>query len=191
MESQIRCPVCGNMFAENEQWCPSCLCASKFIPESRLYNPCSSMSKVLLVDSCDAEKTIETVQRFHTELVQNILDAIQHTPATILRAIPKYGNIDAEYIATAFTNIGDIVIVEDDMDSLAPLPYGDRARKKECNKSLDATNQEYCVPRCPTCGSTKVRKLSLSARCVSLGLFGLASKTARSQFVCENCGYKW
>ena len=47
------------------------------------------------------------------------------------------------------------------------------------------------TPRCPTCGSTKIRKLSAGARGVSLGLFGLASKTARSQFVCNNCGYKW
>ena len=47
------------------------------------------------------------------------------------------------------------------------------------------------TPRCPTCGSTNIRKLSAGARGVSLGLFGLASKTARSQFVCDNCGYKW
>ena len=47
------------------------------------------------------------------------------------------------------------------------------------------------TPRCPTGGSTDIRKLSAGERGVSLGLFGLASKTARSQFVCENCGYKW
>lgn len=47
------------------------------------------------------------------------------------------------------------------------------------------------TPRCPTCGSTDIRKLSAATRGVSLGLFGLASKTARSQFVCDNCGYKW
>ena len=47
------------------------------------------------------------------------------------------------------------------------------------------------VPKCPTCGSEKIHKLSAGARGVSLGLFGLASKTARSQFVCDNCGYKW
>lgn len=191
MESQIRCPVCGNMFAANEQWCPGCLCASKFIPESRWYNPCSDMSKVILVNSHSPEKTIETVQRFHTEPVQNILDAIQHAPEVILRAIPKYGNIDADYIETAFANIGDTVIIEDDMDSSIPLPYGDRARSKSHSKSSEPENQEHCVPRCPTCGSTKIHKLSAATRGVSLGLFGLASKTARSQFVCENCGYKW
>lgn len=47
------------------------------------------------------------------------------------------------------------------------------------------------VPKCPTCGSTNIHKLSAATRGVSLGLFGLASKTARSQFVCDNCGYKW
>ena len=47
------------------------------------------------------------------------------------------------------------------------------------------------VPKCPTCGSEKIHELSAATRGIALGLFGLASKTARSQFVCENCGYKW
>lgn len=47
------------------------------------------------------------------------------------------------------------------------------------------------VPKCPTCQSTKIRKIS-SVRKVTGGvLFGIFSKTAFSQFECENCGYKW
>jgi len=47
------------------------------------------------------------------------------------------------------------------------------------------------VPKCPTCQSTNIKKIS-SAKKVTHGLtFGLLSKTARSQFECCNCGYKW
>lgn len=52
-------------------------------------------------------------------------------------------------------------------------------------------SKEQHIPKCPTCGSTHIQKIDLSDRAVSLGLFGIASKTARSQFECKDCGYKW
>lgn len=46
-------------------------------------------------------------------------------------------------------------------------------------------------PKCPTCGSTNIESINAVTRGAALGLFGLASKTARSQFRCKSCGYKW
>jgi len=46
-------------------------------------------------------------------------------------------------------------------------------------------------PECPTCHSKNVRKISVAKRVVFAGTFGLFSKTARSQFECKDCGYKW
>ena len=46
-------------------------------------------------------------------------------------------------------------------------------------------------PKCPTCSSTNVKKISGIAKLAGAAMFGLFSKTARSQFKCENCGYKW
>ena len=79
-------------------------------------------------------------------------------------------------------------------------PYGKSVSFDDTEKLYDGIKSKYNIvipepvkpaPKCPTCGSTKIHKLSAGARGVSLGLFGLASKTARSQFVCDNCGYKW
>lgn len=47
------------------------------------------------------------------------------------------------------------------------------------------------VPRCPTCGSTKIKRISALNRAAHGYAFGLFSKTARSQFCCQNCNYKW
>lgn len=48
------------------------------------------------------------------------------------------------------------------------------------------------VPRCPTCGSDEVEKISVGNRTAHALIFGfLLSKTARSQFKCKNCGYMW
>lgn len=54
---------------------------------------------------------------------------------------------------------------------------------------LAAKNQ--CSAKCPTCGSTNVHKISGVKKALHGYAFGLFSKTARSQFECNNCGYKW
>lgn len=45
--------------------------------------------------------------------------------------------------------------------------------------------------KCPTCGSTNTQKISTTSKVVGAATFGLFSKTARSQFKCNHCGYKW
>ena len=53
-------------------------------------------------------------------------------------------------------------------------------------------NSEYQnLPKCPTCSSTNIKKLSFANRYLHYRAIGFLSKTARSQFVCNNCGYKW
>lgn len=51
--------------------------------------------------------------------------------------------------------------------------------------------QQSNQPKCPTCGSTNIEKISVGSKIVGAGLFGIFSKTARNQFKCNNCGYKW
>lgn len=47
------------------------------------------------------------------------------------------------------------------------------------------------IPKCPTCSSTNIRKISITRKVAGAIGFGLLSKTAKSQFECKNCGYKW
>lgn len=61
--------------------------------------------------------------------------------------------------------------------------------KSLLNKFED--NEQQNIPKCPTCGSTNIKKISDLNRGVHALAFGFVSKTARSQFCCENCGYKW
>ena len=46
-------------------------------------------------------------------------------------------------------------------------------------------------PKCPTCGSTDIKKISTASKVLGAGMFGLFSKTSRSQFECKSCGYKF
>lgn len=47
------------------------------------------------------------------------------------------------------------------------------------------------IPKCPTCGSPDVEKISLTSKVVGGALFGLFSSNVRKTMHCKNCGYKW
>lgn len=77
-------------------------------------------------------------------------------------------------------------------DQFSEEAYEDRIRTvKRENSARQSTQQSSNVPHCPTCGSTNIKKISATSKVVGAGLFGLFSKTARSQFECKDCGYKW
>jgi hypothetical protein len=59
---------------------------------------------------------------------------------------------------------------------------------------LEPFNYSYLnsnTPKCPTCGSTNIQKISGTKRWVTTGLFGLASSNVGKIMECKNCGYKW
>lgn len=45
--------------------------------------------------------------------------------------------------------------------------------------------------KCPTCGSTSVRRIGSGERAASIFGFGLFSRKARKTFKCNDCGYMW
>lgn len=47
------------------------------------------------------------------------------------------------------------------------------------------------TPHCPICGSPNIEKITLAQKAFGGIMFGLFSKTARSQFKCNNCGAKF
>ena len=52
-------------------------------------------------------------------------------------------------------------------------------------------SQEQNIPKCPTCGSTNIKKISAGSRWLSTGLFGISSSKLGKSMECRNCGYKW
>ena len=62
------------------------------------------------------------------------------------------------------------------------------------NKRINYVPYEYPTvntPKCPTCGSTNIRKISGVERGASIAVFGLFSKKINKTFKCGNCGYTW
>lgn len=46
-------------------------------------------------------------------------------------------------------------------------------------------------PKCPTCGSTNIKKIGGIERGASIAVFGIFSKKINKTFKCCNCGYTW
>lgn len=47
------------------------------------------------------------------------------------------------------------------------------------------------VPKCPTCDSTNIKRISGTSKAVSVAMFGLLSQKVKKQFHCNLCGYEW
>ena len=50
---------------------------------------------------------------------------------------------------------------------------------------------ESNVPKCPTCGSTKIKPITTIDRMFSVGIFGLASNKINKSYKCTMCKYTW
>lgn len=68
----------------------------------------------------------------------------------------------------------------------------DRKERKRLQEYWDtAGRSEQPKPKCPTCGSTDLRKVSVGAKAVSVGLFGIFSQKVKKTWHCNSCGYEW
>ena len=68
--------------------------------------------------------------------------------------------------------------------------YGKTGKKCPiCSVTLSDFNES--VPKCPTCGSINIQSVSQTRRSLNRWAFGINNPTARAQFECQNCGYKW
>lgn len=64
----------------------------------------------------------------------------------------------------------------------------DQAKLAHGKAIIEGTNR---TPKCPTCQSTNIRKMSGVERGVSVATFGLFSRKINKTFKCNHCGYTW
>ena len=47
------------------------------------------------------------------------------------------------------------------------------------------------IPKCPTCQSPDINKISITSKAGSLFIWGILSQKIKKQWHCNNCGYEW
>ncbi len=71
--------------------------------------------------------------------------------------------------------------------------YEWRAMQNAYNSISNPSSARSNVPKCPVCGSTSLKKISLTTRAVKTAVFGTigAIDDAGKTYKCENCGSKF
>jgi hypothetical protein len=60
------------------------------------------------------------------------------------------------------------------------------------NESKKEVSAPDNLPKCPTCSSTDIQKISGGSKAVKVALFGIFAAGAVSKtFKCNKCGYQW
>lgn len=82
-----------------------------------------------------------------------------------------------------------------DLKKKDPIEYQLKMSQFKANlkqqEQAQESRAESNIPKCPTCGSTNIEKISLGKKAVGGALFGLFSSNVRKSMHCKNCGYKW
>ena len=66
-----------------------------------------------------------------------------------------------------------------------------RANFQKEVKTQEQTSTQSNTPKCPTCGSTNIEKISTTSKAAGFVAVGVFSKNFSKTFHCRNCGYRW
>ena len=70
--------------------------------------------------------------------------------------------------------------------------YRSRINKEKLLRQASLDKQrEQNKPKCPTCGSTNVEKISTTKKAIGFVAVGVFSSNFGKTMHCKNCGYKW
>lgn len=59
-------------------------------------------------------------------------------------------------------------------------------------RKRDMWSKDYAnIPKCPTCNSIKIRKISATSKVASVAMWGVLSRKVHKQWHCDTCGSEW
>ena len=64
-----------------------------------------------------------------------------------------------------------------------------RAQQKRIEK--ERIEKQQNIPKCPTCGSTNIEKISTAKKAIGFVAVGVFSSNFGKTMHCKQCGYKW
>lgn len=67
----------------------------------------------------------------------------------------------------------------------------EQADRERIERNKAGLNPLDNLPKCPTCGSTNLTRLSGVGMITMFGGFGVTDGNAGKTFQCNNCGYRW
>lgn len=191
--SKVFCPECQNIVSSYAETCPDCgFPISKYIKDAKL----NDFSKTFVCPKCGSFSTAtDVVATIQCDFCGTpMFQTSESTTITISNTSwPKTEDEIDSYIYSLLEKCDKVEEYDIEAHRIYKQKLRERvmARRKQQSNQQSATPSSTNQPHCPTCGSTDIIKISAAKKAMGAGLFGLFSKTAKSQFECKNCGYKW
>lgn len=182
------CPVCGHILSYKNIFCSDCGYSKKLDRKRRkILRPLFEKGEVayIPVDLYNSSKP--------KEYYINISQTKYNTP-------DKWKNIFVEEELSKnplFNNAQYIKSCRKEQEQKKEKEnFLHQQKSPENNQNLNylqtlQSNIPPNIPHCPTCDSTNIRKISDLRRGIHVIAWGLFSTTAKCQYECKNCGYKW
>lgn len=188
---KVFCPECQNIVSSFAEACPGCgFPIKKYIKEAKL----SDFSKTFICPKCGSFSTAtDVVATIQCDFCGTpMFQPSESTTTTISNTSwPKTEDEIDSYIYSLLEKCNKIEEYDTEAHQIYKQKLEERVMARRKQQSSQQPSPSANQPHCPTCGSTDIIKISAAKKAVGAGLFGLFSKTAKSQFECKNCGYKW
>lgn len=190
----IKCPECGKEISDKAPACIHCgfPLEQQSITEKAVNDVDTKLYKLILSNSPgDAKvKTIKLIRDIYGWGLAEAKNFVDTPPRVITTGLT---HIDAKRLQQQFIDLGNSVDIEIDENSVSKVDIFSemQTNEKARQEKYKSTNVEENKPKCPTCQSTNITKISGTKRWLSTGLFGLASSDVGKTMECKNCGYKW
>lgn len=115
-----------------------------------------------------------------SESITNIGDLGKNNLKTLNYTCPNCGN--NKYLSVDKPN-GEIAIICNNCGYVKDL----------INDNQQIQRQQFLQnqPKCPTCGSTNIEKLSFTKKAISIGGLGILSNKIGKTYQCKNCKATW
>lgn len=176
----ISCPECGKEISDKAKQCIHC-----GMPMDEFNKTVTQLYKVIFKKFYN--HNMYSKNRFKAfGFVERIYD--NYEPQA------KHINLNEEYMIFDGISENSAHLIKEYLKSkgcIIEIAISDLKALSDVDSKIPLIYAQYNAIKCPTCGSTNTQKISTTAKIAGAATFGLLSKTARSQFKCNHCGYKW
>lgn len=178
--SLMRCEECGKEISDKANVCPHCgfpissECTIHFMWDNMKGNTFLKTS-VYIDEKLIGEMKCGEILDFGVRPRSHRIDLFFRNKCAVSENICIRPNQTDEYFAYRQT--------------LTSLKRVDASSVKWVSEKRNFNVQN--VPRCPTCGSTNIKRISMTRKAVSASVFGVASGSILKTFECKDCKYKW
>ena len=105
-------------------------------------------------------------------------------------------NINGKYYDVTFLRDTNIPLIRkvkklNELTNCGLVQAKEIAQKYHIAQESSKPKEEDNKPKCPTCGSTNLSKVSTMSKAGSVFMWGLFSQKVKKTWHCNNCKYEW